>query len=256
MENQIKDWIKQAKESGLDERAIVLSLKNAGWSEELIQQTLTNTPPVPQESENMRSHLETSNRNRRIGIICIISPFIALVLVLLVWAVVTLYSGGASSTDSVPTWVLLIQWLLGFVGLLSVLGMLILVPLGIHFMHKKSLVDYSQMDDRSGKGERSIIPAEITGWNWGAALLTWIWGIGNNVWISLLVLLPFVSIFWWIVLGIHGNEWAWKARSWESVAQFKATQRKWTKWSLIILACYVAIILIVIALAFSSASSS
>lgn len=71
------------------------------------------------------------------------------------------------------------------------------------------------------------VPAEVRGWNWGAFFLTWIWGIGNKVWIALLSLLPIVNIFMLIVLGIKGNEWAWKAGNYSDVAHFHKVQRIW-----------------------------
>jgi hypothetical protein len=42
------------------------------------------------------------------------------------------------------------------------------------------------MDNTSGQGERAHVPAEIDRWNWGAFLLNWIWGIGNDTYIALL----------------------------------------------------------------------
>ncbi|PIQ67350.1 ribonuclease G [Candidatus Uhrbacteria bacterium CG_4_10_14_0_2_um_filter_41_7] len=87
-------------------------------------------------------------------------------------------------------------------------------------------------DERSGKGEASIIPNEIKGWNWGAAGLTWIWGVPHGVWISLLVLIPFVNIIMWIFLGLKGNEWAWKKQQWESVEKFISYQNKWKPWGI------------------------
>lgn len=78
------------------------------------------------------------------------------------------------------------------------------------------------------------VPHEIQGWNWGAAGLTWIWGIKFNVWLSLLMFFPPLSWFWWVVLGVKGNEWAWGARHWSSVDEFHAAQQPWKKWGLIV----------------------
>lgn len=71
------------------------------------------------------------------------------------------------------------------------------------------------------------VPAEVRGWNWGAFFLTWIWGIGNKVWISLLCLLPLVNLVMVFVLGIKGNEWAWKSGNYSDVAQFHKVQKIW-----------------------------
>ena len=82
-------------------------------------------------------------------------------------------------------------------------------------------------ENTSGQGSSATIPQEIRGWNWGAFLLSWIWGIGNSVWIALLTLVPFVGFIMAFVLGAKGNEWAWRNRRWDSVEHFRSTQRKW-----------------------------
>lgn len=71
------------------------------------------------------------------------------------------------------------------------------------------------------------LPTELHGWNWGAAGFTWIWGVTNSVWISLLTWVPIMNIFWWIVLGIRGTEWAWEAGGYKNPEQFKHRQNNW-----------------------------
>jgi len=78
------------------------------------------------------------------------------------------------------------------------------------------------------------VPPEIQGWSWGAAGLTWIWGIKFEVWIAFLSFVPFINGIWWIVLGIKGNEWAWKAKPWNSVEEFKQATKPWNKWGMIV----------------------
>lgn len=97
-------------------------------------------------------------------------------------------------------------------------------------------------------GPNGPFPAELNYWNWGAFLLSWIWSIGNQVWIGLLVLLSFIpvigviiSLVMTILLGIKGNEWAWKAKKWDSIEHFKTVQRKWAKWGVILLIAGVVI---------------
>jgi len=103
----------------------------------------------------------------------------------------------------------------------------------------------------SGQGKASTIPAEIKGWNWGAFLLTWIWGIGNNVWVSLIALVgsivPIVAIVMCFVLGAKGNEWAWQSRRWDSIEQFRRTQSTWAKWGVGIVVGLVVVVLLVLA---------
>jgi len=88
-------------------------------------------------------------------------------------------------------------------------------------------------NNTSGLGKESEVPAEINGWNWGAFLLSWIWGIGNNTYRAFWVFFPFVNFFMVIFLGLKGNEWAWRHRKWKSVEHFKEVQKKWAKASFI-----------------------
>lgn len=83
-------------------------------------------------------------------------------------------------------------------------------------------------------GLNGPFPAELSGWNWGAFFLTWIWGIGNSVWIALISLISPLGLIMMFVLGAKGNEYAWHNRKFESVAQFKAVQKAWATWGLIL----------------------
>lgn len=71
------------------------------------------------------------------------------------------------------------------------------------------------------------IPAELDRWNWGAFLLNWIWGIGNSVFIALLMFVPLVNIVMIFVLGARGSRWAWRNRAWRDAEHFRRVQRKW-----------------------------
>lgn len=82
----------------------------------------------------------------------------------------------------------------------------------------------------SGQGAASAVPPEIQRWNWGAFLLSWIWGIGNNVLAALVVFVPLLGFAWLFVLGARGSEWAWRHKRWASVEAFQATQRRWARW--------------------------
>ncbi len=87
----------------------------------------------------------------------------------------------------------------------------------------------------SGLGKDSVVPPELKGWNWGAFLLNWIWGIGNSTYIAFLMFVPLVNIVMFFMLGAKGNEWAWRNRTWRDIEHFKQTQRKWRNAGLILL---------------------
>ncbi len=75
-------------------------------------------------------------------------------------------------------------------------------------------------------------PAELKKWNWGAFLLSWIWGLGNRTYIALLALLPLANIVMPFVLGAKGNELAWRNKHWDSIEHFKRVQRLWSIWGI------------------------
>jgi hypothetical protein len=104
------------------------------------------------------------------------------------------------------------------------------------FLKAKVEVHTPASENTSGQGKLAVVPREVAGWNWGAFLLSFIWSIGNNVWIGLLSLIPYAGIIMFIVLGVKGNEWAWQNKRWDSIEHFKRTQRKWRNWGLALLA--------------------
>ena len=78
------------------------------------------------------------------------------------------------------------------------------------------------------------IPPEIDRWNWGAFLLNWIWGIGNNTFIALLTFVPLLGLVMPFVLGAKGSRWAWRNGRWDSVDHFRRIQRRWAIWGAVI----------------------
>jgi hypothetical protein len=97
------------------------------------------------------------------------------------------------------------------------------------------------MENTSGQGPSAVVPAEVDRWNWGAFLLNWIWGIGNNTFIALLVFVPFLGFVMPFVLGVKGSAWAWRNKRWDSVEHFLAVQRKWAKWAVILYLLLIAL---------------
>ncbi|MFO7945662.1 MAG: hypothetical protein R6V19_02445 [Armatimonadota bacterium] len=99
---------------------------------------------------------------------------------------------------------------------------------------------YAQ-DNTSGMD--TTVPPEVQnmGFSWGAFGLTWIWGIGNQVWIAflgfLIGLVPYLgaigNLVFYIWLGMNGHELAWKKRRFDSLEQFQSTMRVWNTWGLV-----------------------
>ncbi|PAY06608.1 hypothetical protein CK489_27400 [Bradyrhizobium sp. UFLA03-84] len=79
-----------------------------------------------------------------------------------------------------------------------------------------------------------VVPPEIDRWNWGAFLLSWIWGVGNNTFIAFLTFVPFVGVVMSFMLGFKGSQWAWRNKRWDSVEHFKRVQRSWARWGAVL----------------------
>ena len=100
----------------------------------------------------------------------------------------------------------------------------------------------------SGHGSLAEIPYEIRGWSWGGFFLTWIWGIFNRVWLSLLCFVPIISWVMPFVLGFKGKDWAWQNKQWDSIEHFKRVQRQWAIWGLVFfIAIWVVLFIAIIA---------
>ncbi len=65
------------------------------------------------------------------------------------------------------------------------------------------------MENTSGQGSQAVVPKEVKEWNWGAFLLTWIWGVGNHVWLVPIVLVlvagVVAAIDVWIEISKYGT---------------------------------------------------
>lgn len=109
------------------------------------------------------------------------------------------------------------------------------------------------MENTSGQGSSATVPAEIDRWNWGAFFLNWIWGIGNNTYIALLMFVPFVNFIMMFVLGVKGSAWAWRNKRWDDVEHFRRVQKRWAMWGAAIwVLCFALVFVLVPAMLKSS----
>jgi len=107
-----------------------------------------------------------------------------------------------------------------------------------------------QVDGVTRGGVPAQLSAEFESWNWGAFGLSWIWGIGNRTPAAWFVLVPFVGWFGMpFLLGLKGNEWAWRNGNWPDLETFRRTQRSWARRALMAWAgVAVAVVLISVTL--------
>ncbi len=102
-------------------------------------------------------------------------------------------------------------------------------------------------ENTSGAGDAAYVPPQIQGWNWGAFLLNWVWALfnlsGGKAALSILIMffVPLGNIVWAIMLGVKGNEWAWREKRWQNLEHFRTVQRKWTVAGVIVLAASIVL---------------
>ena len=101
--------------------------------------------------------------------------------------------------------------------------------------------------------EEARIEAELAKWNWGAFLLTWLWGVFNGVMRSFMVLIPLYGIYEVDHARQERNRLAWETNRWHTIDEFHKTQRKWAIWGWVVA---VLVILIIIGSTSSSGSGS
>ena len=105
--------------------------------------------------------------------------------------------------------------------------------------------------NNSGEGKYSQVSDDIAKrFNWGAFFFTFIWGIFNNTWITLIYLvlafipgIRYLNIFVSIWFGIKGNKWAWQNKKWKSITEFHYVQMYWAIASLVFFVLYLIIYL-------------
>lgn len=89
--------------------------------------------------------------------------------------------------------------------------------------HTQPLTQVSEIKNTSTNPVREKFPTL----NWGAFLLTWIWGVGNAVPAAFLALIPPFTPFIALLLLFKGNQWAWKRKRWRDLNHFKRVQTRW-----------------------------
>lgn len=94
----------------------------------------------------------------------------------------------------------------------------------------------------------AISERELNKWNWGAFLTGWLWGVFNNVYWTLVALIPipFVALIVNIIAGVKGTRQAWENGKWkdEEFAEFAKKQHGWAIAGFIIFGGSIALAII------------
>jgi hypothetical protein len=99
-------------------------------------------------------------------------------------------------------------------------------------------MDQTAMPSPLPSGNDPNLLPQVQGWNWGAFFLNWIWAFAHGLpaWgvivlvVSLIPIVNIASLGLTIYLGIRGSELAWRNRPFQSLQQFRETERIWAWW--------------------------
>ena len=110
-----------------------------------------------------------------------------------------------------------------------------------------SKLQFSYDTDKLKKENRyrvqgQAFPKTINGFNWGACLLTPLWGLCNNTPVACLwIVFAFIPVIGVILTsifslycGLKGNEWAWANNDWQSIDHMHYIQKKWATAGVIV----------------------
>ncbi len=143
----------------------------------------------------------------------------------------------------------IIGWTIGIMLIFLAVGLLIVF---VVWLFKKVTenppsLSLGDIDNTSGYGKASILPITLKKWNWGAFFLTWLWGLFNGTYISLLYFIPvpIVQTIIPFILGAKGNKWAWQNKRWQDEEHFKRIQRRWA------IAGFIFLILMIVSIVLS-----
>jgi hypothetical protein len=208
--------------------------------EDVIEKIHTDKNDVhTHQKKHLAPKYEISAQNKKTGKLLIITPIMSLIVIFILFIAINsilgiVYESGGENIESTS---LIVEWVLGFLGIISFASIIPMAILGFALRSKKTLSPGGEYDKRSGhkKGE---VPNEIQNWNWGAAAFTVYWGAYNVSWkillLTPLLIIPFINIIIAMIFGYNGNKWAWRSNRWPSVDIFKKTQDKYNLWAILV----------------------
>ncbi len=165
-------------------------------------------------------------RKKTIGIVLITLPFVLLVTVIAGYAMSSfVISQITTEGTSVSTIGSMMNIFLGGLGVLSILGFFISIPLGIYFLSRKELnwiAGFKNNPKYQGLSDQEI--ELVTKWSWGAFFCPIVWALGNKLWLWFLgSFVPIWNVYVWLKLAIDGRQMVWE-RSKGTVVQFQKRQ--------------------------------
>ena len=112
-------------------------------------------------------------------------------------------------------------------------------------------------------GNDPALLEQVTGWNWGAFFLNWIWAFAHRLpgWAIVILVVGFipyvgiVNLGLAIYLGVKGSELAWERRPFRDLEDFQACQRVWRNWGIGVFVAGIVITVVAAVFLFAAAAT-
>jgi hypothetical protein len=172
---------------------------------------------------------------KTLGMMLIIMPGVLLVTTLAAYAISSFVMMALMSSIDGLAIVRIIRIILSVMGIVSIGGVFIGIPLGIYFVTRKEperdaqlrkLPRFSTLSDAEFKA--------VTSWSIFSFVNPLVWALGNKMWLwALGTFVPFWNIYVWLRLSIDGKALVWERSEW-TVESFKKRQ-KIIGWVIVVL---------------------
>lgn len=187
---------------------------------------------------------------KQIGILWMTIPFLGLMVTFLLMslsggALSLLISTGAESSGVFQG----LGIVFGFLGVVSIVAMLIGIPVGLYFFSRVEPHEVSDLARHAAYEGLSEDQVEyIAKWSWSAFFLHWIWTLCNRgvrFW-TLGYFAPLINYYFFIKLSMHGRRMTWESGKWRSFKEFRKRQTilAWVAWIVSILGVIFMILLL------------
>jgi len=168
---------------------------------------------------------------KQIGILWMSVPFVALAVILAVYAVssfgLTASVQAGMEGQAVSGFAKMLHIILGVLGVVALVGSIIGIPLGLYFFSRVESHEVANLARRSAYEHLSESQVEyIAKWSWSSFFLKWVWTLSNRgvrFW-TLGLFTPILGYYFMVKLAMHGRRMSWESGKWKSFKEFRKRQ--------------------------------
>ena len=84
-------------------------------------------------------------------------------------------------------------------------------------------------EERTSSGAERPARLDAVGWNWGAFMFPFVWGIGHRVYRVFWLFVPLFNLYWIFRIGLNGTEWAWEKGNFSDSNSIKEIESPWQR---------------------------